>query len=109
MYLREIFYCTLHLRKEGISLSGLSPILRIIRNSDGKYLNPSTSNWNITSTDISLTELATTGIYQYELDITIHNNTPESYTLLYKVQVNGQNLEQSEQIYYERKNTAKLV
>ena len=109
MYLNEKFYCTLHLRKDGNSLSGLSPILNIIRNSDNKYLKPSTSNFNLIATDIPLIEVGSSGIYKYELEIALHSNVPTSYTLIYKVDINGTILEQSEQLYYERKNRAKLV
>jgi len=104
MYLKETYYCSLHLRKNGENVSGKTPILNIMRNSDYKYLKPSTGNWNVSANDIELIEVAP-GIYQYSLDISSFYDSPESYTLIYKYN----NYVQSEQVLFERKNRARLV
>jgi hypothetical protein len=108
MFLNEIYYCSLHLRKEGTAVTGQSPYLNIKRNSDGKYLKPSTGNWNLAPDDIPLTEVHD-GIYQYEIDMASFNNAPDSYTLIYKYDSNGSLLQESEIVLYERKNRARLV
>lgn len=108
MYLKEKFYCSLHLRKNGSSVTGMSPLVNIMRNSDGLYLKPSTGNWNIAPDDIPLDETAT-GIYQYVIDMALFNNNPETYTLIYKYTNDGVLLQESELVYYERKNKARLV
>lgn len=108
MYLKEKYYCSLHLRKNGVSITGQSPVLNIMRNSDNKYLKVSTSEWDDSPEDIDLDE-TTPGIYQYEIDMSTFNNNPETYTLIYKYDNNGVILEDSELVHYERKNRAKLV
>jgi hypothetical protein len=108
MYLKETYYCSLHLRKNGSPVTGSSPILNIMRNSDKKFLKPSTGNWNLTADNIPLIESAP-GIYQYEIDMSAFNDNPESYTLIYKYNNNGVELQESELIHYERKNRARLV
>ena len=108
MYLKEKYYCSLHLRKNGTSVLGMSPLVNIMRNSDGKYLKPSTGNWNIAPYDIPLVETAP-GIYQYEIDMSTFNDNPETYTLIYKYNNNGITLAESELVHYERKNRARLV
>jgi len=108
MYLKEIFYCTLHIRKNSVGVTGQNPVLNIIRNSDGKYLKPSTGNWNTTATDISMNEIAM-GLYKYALDMSLYNSNPDSYTIVYKYSYNSNALVQSEQVLFERKNRSKLV
>lgn len=107
LFLQEDYYCTLHLVKDGTPVSGQSPILNIMRNSDGRFLKPSTGNWNLTLDDIAMNNI-TSGIYQYKLDNT-HFTNPESYTLIYKYNYNGKILQEIEQILFERKNRARLV
>lgn len=108
LYLKEIYYCTLHLLKNGAPVTGKSPVLNIMRNSDGRFLKPGTGNWNLAPEDISLIERVQ-GIYTYSIDMSIYYNFAGSYTLIYKYNDNGVVLQEIEQVLFERRNISRLV
>jgi hypothetical protein len=107
IYLTEDFYCTLHLLKNGVSLTDENPFVNIMRNSDNLFLQ-SDNSFDSTPYDFSLTETID-GIYQYKISMKFINNNPDSYTIFYKTTIDSIEYSQSEQLYYERKNRARLV
>lgn len=107
MFLKEPYYCSLHARRFGSSVSGLSPIVNILRLSDKKYLQ-SNGTFSTNKDDISMTEIQS-GIYQYKLEISNYYDFPDSYLITYKFEFNSKVLEDSEVIIFERRNKAKLV
>jgi len=108
LYLNEPYFCSLHLRKRGVGLTGLQPTLQIMRNSDNKFLNITNSDFEDTPEDIDLNEIQS-GVYNFKLEIKQYNRFPDSYTIFYNVEINGINYSNSEVIYFENKNRAKLV
>jgi hypothetical protein len=108
MFLKEPFYCSLHARRFNTSITGLNPVMNILRLSDKKYLNITSNAFELTKYDIPLVEIQT-GIYQYKLDISNFYDYPDSYLITYKFVFNSMNLENSEIVLFERRNKAKLV
>jgi hypothetical protein len=107
IYLAEDFYCTLHLLKEGSSMTGENPFANVMRNSDKLFLQ-SDNSFGETPYDFPLSETMP-GIYQYKINMKSIHNIPDSYTIFYKTTIDSIEYSQSEQIYFERKNKSRLV
>lgn len=109
LFLQEVFYCSLHLLKNGTAKTGNDCYVNIARNADGKFLQED-KTFNTDPFDFVMDE-KNNGLYQYVLDASDIDeiNKPESFTIYYKTTINNIEYNQSEQLYYERKNKAKLV
>ena len=108
IFLSELFYCSLTVYAKAQLVSGLTTELTIMRNSDNKFLNTSTSTWASSEYNISLTEVYN-GVYNIGVKFSDYSNKPDTYTLIYKFNLNGVDYSQVEQIQTERKNRSKMV
>jgi len=109
IYLDTNFYCTLHLLKNSVPLTGQLPNVQIMRNSDKLFLQEDLT-FSSDEYYFSMDEIVS-GLYQWELSLSLIDGMkkPDSYTIFYKTSINNTEYFQSEQLYTEYKNRSRLV